>query len=289
MDFIDLLRDNNVRYWQSGQHHHVAEGFIGVDCHRCSPGSSKAKLGYCLNGGFLTCWTCGPIPLYETVKEITGLDGKKAVDLMKSLERPRWAKEEHRGTLELPKGLMELQTPHKRYLRERGFDPHELVKLWGVKGIGRAAKLAWRVFIPVIWRGATVSWTARSIQKEPIVRYANAEKHQERIPMKSVLYGADYVRHGIIVHEGPTDAWRTGPGAVATMGVAYTKEQHMLMAKYPKRIICFDSSPDAQRRAKKLCNILSLFDGETIRVELDADDPGSANEKETKALRRMIE
>lgn len=289
MKFVELLQEHGIRYWKGGEHHHVTTDFIGLDCLRCSPGSGKARLGYCLNGGFATCWTCGPVPMYEIVADITGLKGGKVVDLINNLDHARVGVVEHRGKLELPDELGELRTAHKRYLRDRGFDPHELKRLWGLKGIANAAELAWRVFIPIVSQGTTVSWTTRAIGSTVSARYVNAKPSQERRRAKDLLYGLDYVRHGVIVHEGPTDVWKTGPGAVATMGVVVTPAQSILIARHPKRVIVFDSSADAQRRAKRLCDTLSVFDGETIRVELDADDPGSASEKETKALRRMIE
>ncbi len=69
------------------------------------------------------------------------------------------------------------------------------------------------------------------------------------------------------------------------MGVVYSQEQLILMSKFPVRVIAFDSEPEAQRRADKLCRELAGFGGKTLRVELKADDPGSATDKEIKQLR----
>ena len=53
------------------------------------------------------------------------------------------------------------------------------------------------------------------------------------------------------------------------------------------RVVCYDNSPDAQRRANELCEVLSVFPGETINVQLDTgDDPASADRAEIELLRR---
>lgn len=175
---------------------------------------------------------------------------------------------------------------HKRYLKERGFDPEEIAGKWSVQGIALASRLCWRLFIPIHHQGNVVSWTTRSICPEANQRYIAAKAGEEAMPARSLLYGEDHARHGIIVVEGPLDAWRIGFGAVAALGVSYGREQVARMSKYPVRAICFDSDPKAQRRAAKLCETLRVFPGRTVRVELDAEDPGSASVKEIRKLRR---
>jgi DNA primase len=144
------------------------------------------------------------------------------------------------------------------------------------------------VFIPLFWRGKVVSWTTRSISPDASLRYVNAKPEQEAVSMKTLLYGEEHCNNAVIVHEGPTDAWRTGCGAVATMGATYTKAQILRLSKYPKRIICFDSESDAQKRALALCDTLKVFSGTTLRVVLDAKDAGSATDKEIRLLRKML-
>lgn len=196
-----------------------------------------------------------------------------------------------RGTLVMPAGWGPLLPPHEAYLKGRGFNPHLLKRGWRLKGIGRHGdgRLAWRVLIPVHDAlGGMASWTARAITDEMKDRYRNAKPEEEALPAKSLLYGAMHARHAVAVHEGPADVWRTGPGAVALMGVAYSREQLLKLSRYPVRVVVFDSEPPAQRRAMRLCNDLAAFPGTTHRVELDAKDPGSATEKEIRLLQEMI-
>jgi hypothetical protein len=74
---------------------------------------------------------------------------------------------------------------------------------------------------------------------------------------------------------------------VGTLGIDFTTPQVLLLSQFPVRYICYDSSPDAQRRAKELCEQLSVFPGKTRNVELNAEDPGSAKKKEILSLRKM--
>lgn len=173
---------------------------------------------------------------------------------------------------------------HKEYLEKRGFNSAELKRLWRLKSIGLASKLAWRIFIPIHFNNETVSWTTRKIGDNG-ARYISAKSTEEIVSAKTLLYGEDYIQQSLIVCEGPTDAWRIGPGAVATMGISYTKEQVSRISKYPQRVICFDSELEAQKRARKLCNDLESFPGKTLNVVLDSKDPGSASYEEIQELR----
>lgn len=168
----------------------------------------------------------------------------------------------------------------------REFNPKKLERLWGIQGIGINPKLGWRIFIPVIYEGRTVSWTSRSLSDETPKRYWNASPKEEEISLKQILFGIDLVRHAIIITEGPFDAMRIGPGAVATMGIQYTKSQLRQMVDFSVRVVCFDSENDAQKRAVGLCEQLKSFPGQTINVALDAKDPGSASKKEISQLRK---
>jgi hypothetical protein len=197
------------------------------------------------------------------------------------------------GKLELPIGIEDLRKAHREYLRSRNFDPKVIEKHWKIQGIGPAAgMLAWRIFIPIHYRGKIVSWTSRSISdKNKANRYFSANLNQEVYNHKTLLYGEDHCHSGssIIVNEGPTDPWNVGPGAVCTFGTGFKTAQVLKIARYRKRIICYDSGPEGQKMAKELCELLMPFDGETINVVLDAEDPGSASKKEIKLLRKLLD
>ena len=151
-----------------------------------------------------------------------------------------------------------------------------------------SVRLPWRLFIPFHIHGEVVSWTTRSIGQNGL-RYVSASSDQEKVNHKSILYGEDFCRHAVIVHEGPFDVWRTGPGAVATCGTGFSRSQLLRLSNYPVRVICFDNEKQAQQRATELCDLLEPFPGETIQVTLDAKDAAEASDKEINQLRRFLE
>lgn len=136
--------------------------------------------------------------------------------------------------------------------------------------------------------GEIVSWTTRAIGKSP-VRYYTARPDQEAIASSRLLYGSDLAGNTAIVVEGPADCWAIGPGAVCTSGLIVTEAQMEKIARFPIRVICFDSGRVAQSRAKKLAKQLSVFPGETHVAEMTSgDDPADAEEWELQSLRETF-
>lgn len=293
MKVQELYTDLRIPYRQHGESPHVTEGWVGIECPFCGRGTGRFGLGYNLRTGHFTCWKCGPHRLFEAVAEVTGLTLKEAKGLTGDVEVPRipsgrWT--ETRGKLVLPAGITELLPAHRRYLEDRGFDPDELVEEWKLQGIGVAAKLKWRVFIPIHRGGEVVSWTTRLATDncDPTSRYRGAKRDEEIYHRRNILYGEDKARHGIVVHEGPFDVWATGPGAVCTCGVGFSRGQVRRMARFPFRAICFDSDPAAQRRARALAAQLEVFPGETFVVRLTGKDAASSPKSERRELRRRF-
>lgn len=298
MTITDLFEDFRIPFCTAEMgHRHVRPGFLGIDCFSCSPNTQKWKLGIRLSTLSPTCWTCGYIRLDRVLEEVLKISPQEAAKLAFQLrgnvrDAPyAQARKPYKGTLILPEGLTELLPIHKAYLKRRGFDPEKIEALWGLRGIGLASKLAWRIFIPILLNGEIASWTTRSVSDEAIPPYVNASPDEEMFPLKSLLMGYDYVRHSVIVVEGPLDAIKIGPGAVATMGVNVTLEQKDLLSRIPIRIICLDAEDMAQRRARKLQKDLSVWPGETHNVVLKTGkDPSRASDWEVMELRaRFLE
>lgn len=284
MNVVDILETRRIPYKRTGQAKDVRQGWVGIEtCPYC--GHGNYYLAIHLATGRCSCWACGSHRLGETIQRLTGASWADVKSWLAGLDLERLAPRP-RGKLELPKGLGPLLRCHRDYLRGRRFDPDALAEIWGLQGIGLAPKYAWRIFIPVIDRGRIVSWTTRSIGTG--VRYLSAPAEMEATPIKETLFGLDLVRHAIVVTEGPFDALRLGPGAVATMGVGYSETQKAIVSKFPVRAVCFDNEPGAQKRAVRLVQDLAIFPGQTFRVELDAKDPGEASEKEVRRLRRSV-
>lgn len=282
MDLAALLEDAGLDVRRHGEHHHVTEGWLGLDCPLCTPDSGQYRLGVHPSGG-CSCWACGPQSLAWILSLITRTPSSHWRQRLSGL----WVRDSQkpRGVLRIPKGVGPLLPPHREYLRGRGFDPETLSVLWGVRGIGLAARLPWRLWIPVIRDERTQSWTTRSLA-EYGTRYVSAAPDEEAVPHKELLGGEDHAERVCVVVEGPMDAFKVGPGAVWTFGSAVTNAQVYRISRYEKRVVCLDA--DAQARARELCSRLAVLPGTTVNVELDAKDPGSASERELELLRREM-
>jgi DNA primase len=192
------------------------------------------------------------------------------------------------GRLKIPTDAGSMMKPHRNYVKGRGFTPSLIEEVYQVGGIGVSHRLAWRLFIPIHYRGRMVSWTTRAIGNAQGPRYVSARPSEEAVSHRTLLYGEDLAGHSIVVVEGPIDAWAIGPGAVATMGLACTKDQIEKIAQHPSRAICFDSSEIAQKRARKVADQLKNFPGETDVVELESgEDAAEADPEEIEELRKI--
>ena len=288
MTFEEILSEYNVPVGPSG-HYHVREGWINIDCPFCSRGSEGWYMGYSIEGNFVNCWRCGSHRLINTVMELTKLSYKEVAKLLDNLETTHFEKRKPLGKLVIPTGITGLQPAHKKYLHTRGFKWRTIEKLWKIYGIGISSKLSWRIWIPIHYHGEIVSWTTRSISHNPkVTRYVSAALNEEMLFHKELLYGEDSARHAIIVVEGIFDAWRIGPGAVATFGSGYSAEQLERIAKYQIRAICFDNEPEDQKRARKLSNDLSALPGDTYNIVLDSKDAADESQANIERLRREI-
>lgn len=273
------------------RHHHSRKGWLNLDCPFCSKNEKRWRLGYNINGDYFSCWTCGPKQTVATVALLLGLTFSQAKQRLSGVKREKRAVEKTvaAGVLKVPVGVGKLLRAHKEYLRERKFDPKQIQRLWGIGGIGIAPRLQWRLYLPIVHQGVTVSWTTRSLDPNAAVRYVTARPEEEILFHRGLLYGQDYCRtDSVVVHEGPTDVWRTGPGAVCTFGTNFSQSQVLKLSQFKVRCIVFDATSEGQRAAMKLVNLLKVFPGETYNVKLKSKDMGSATEKERRKVREAF-
>lgn len=272
-------------------HRHARSGWVNIDCPWCGPGSRKFHLGIREGSHKTACWKCGPHRLVAALAMATGRPESDFYHLDQEARRGPIRREEapkRCGRLKLPPGLGDLLPAHRKYLKRRGFDPDELVELWGLKGVDMTPPYAWRIWIPIRVGAEVVSWTTRSVSDNAERRYINAPPDMEAIPAKECLYGAENARHAVCVVEGPFDVWKIGPGAVCTLGVQFSAAQVEAIASYPERGICYDAEPRAQKRALQLIDKLKPFPGSTTNIELDAKDPGEAEPWEIEIVKKTL-
>ena len=285
MNIRHVLRALGVKYHEPPM---CSAGWISTDCPWCGkPG--KPGLGIHVRSLRTNCWSCGPHSIHQLLWKLCPRDKWASIrDELSDLHSNRSeTAQESTGIYREPIGVGPLLEPHKRYLRGRGFDPGELVEKWGIGGIGAESKLGWRVFIPITVDGKRVTWSTRAIgDVEPSQRYRGATRTDSTIPRGDVLYGIGHCRNSVIAVEGFFDVYRIGYGACCTCGISYTRPQIMQLSRFSSRAICFDNEPGAQRRARKLCDELSVFPGTTTLVQLDCHDPGVASDDDVRELRR---
>lgn len=286
MKFQDILSQYNIPFAEGGQHRSVRQGFIGFDCPFCCRSKGEYYAAYNISKGYVSCWRCGYQHIAKVLRALTGEPLAKFHGLWKDLDLEK-QQARKQGALKIPSGVDRLKAVHIRYLHDRGFRNLDVLEnLWRIQGTEMTSNLPWRIWIPIHLHGQIVSWTTRAIGDAQLPRYKSASPEEESVHHKTLLYGADHVRHSAIVVEGPLDAWAIGPGAVATLGVGFTTAQLSKIAEFPMRSICFDSEPVAQERARQLADALSIFPGTTQVVQLSQNDPASASKREIEQLRR---
>lgn len=295
MDFRSLLDRYHVKYHATGKQ--TRRGWLNLRCPWCG---RDPYMGYNLRGRYVHCWNCGRQDLIGTVRRLTGLDLSAVVALIGEL--PRELDHELRpvGELTRPGDVrpLGLAGAHRQYLLERGgacgapdrFDWRKLDKVWDVRAIGQfGGPVRWSLYLPIHLYGEEVSWTTRTIVAGVEPRYRSARDEESKVSVYDLLYGFDLVGNGVVVHEGPLDAIATGPGAVATMRTSPSPAQIARLSRIPVRAVCFDDEPDAQARARKLCDQLSVYDGTTTNVVLQsAKDAAAADERELVELRKLF-
>ncbi|QDP54818.1 MAG: putative DNA primase [Prokaryotic dsDNA virus sp.] len=288
MNIRDVFNRLGVPWLDSG-HHHCRPGWIQIDCPFCES-QGKFHMGYNLSSPRFHCWVCRGHSVSWVLSKL-GMPVNDAKQVAQVLSREELDLDgvELRGKLVEPAGRGKLKEAHRSYLQRRGFKPSEIRSVWGVEGIGPfGLRLSWRLYIPIISGGRRLSWTTRSLNNTG-QRYISASPQQEAVNHKHLVYGIDHCFKSIVIVEGPTDAWRVGPGAGALFGLAWSTHQLETLSKIPNRFICFDNSMEARAASRELAGQLNVFPGTTSIVELDAKDPGCASEKEIQQLREEAE
>ena len=288
MELVRILQQLGIDYREHGQHRKSRANWIQICCPYCMHGDFYHGLS--IESRASVCWNCGKHRIGETLSRASGKPLREVLKLLGFADRRTAAPSVHTGKYTPPPKIIDLPPAHRRYLESRGFNPDTLAQMWGIRGIGLAARLKWRIWIPICnAKGRPVSWTTRSIAAESSSRYMSADPSEESVSAKSLLYGEQFCKHAVIIHEGPIDVWRTGPGACGTLGLQVTAPQMLKIARYPQRWICFDAEKAAQKRAQALADSLAVFPGETGIVCLETGkDAALADEAEIVELRKLL-
>ena len=137
-----------------------------------------------------------------------------------------------------------------------------------------------RIIAPIYFKGNMVSYQARIPIDGSDLPYKACKEENEIIHHKNILYGLDLAKAlDVVLVEGITDAWRMGPGAVASFGIKMKMSQILLLAEHFKFIhIMFDDERQAIREADKIGTTLSMLECE-VDLCLIKGDPGALSQK----------
>jgi hypothetical protein len=292
-DFQSYAYDNGIDLATEGSKH-TRPGWVQMACPFCT-GNPGYHLGFNLDRGYFNCYRCGWHSVFEVVQRLAGASIYEVERIVKEysaggkvLTSPNKKKKTGSVECRLPTGTGEMNKRHIRYLLGRGFRAAELVDTWGLLGTGPVGPYCHRIVAPIVLDGKLVSYQCRDITGKSNLPYKACSLEQEVIHHKELLYGENLVGgNSIVIVEGVADAWKLGPGAVATFGIGFTTSQVLRMKKYQRRFILYDNDVkrEGQVAAKKLASILMGFDGETEIVTLKGvKDPGELPERDAKQL-----
>lgn len=265
MSILKLYDDFNVRYMTEGDRH-CRPGWANTNCPFCT-GNPGVHLGVQMDTWWFNCWRCGFHPAHEAIASLLGVSTRRARELIsqykdtQSFRAPSKVSNRHIKIkpFKYPTGTEHLSKLHVRYLRRRNFDPHKLVREWGLMGTGPISMLdhinySHRLIAPIEWDGKEVSFQSRDCTNKAMQKYMACPMEREAVHHKRILYGKqdEWLDVGVCV-EGITDVWRMGPRTFATFGIQFATEQVLVMMKVFKRVvILFDSERQAQKQAHKL-------------------------------------
>ena len=275
---------------------HYSREWLNTNCPYCGQiGSTKFHLGFHRESWHANCWQCGKKNAYDAIRKLAPHVPTSTLSEAFGKRNKYIAKDKlvHTGHYQKPETVA-MRRGHHEYLIERGLDSVACAEQWKLEGtLSNAPKwkgldMRSRIFIPIIVDGKPVSWTTRSIQPKNKMRYIAAPKDCEAVNVKNVAFGLDHPTHTAIIVEGPFDAMRIGPGAVATCGTDFKAGQIRRLGRFMRKVIVFDNSKIAQEKADQLANELAAYPGETLVVTIDGEDPASAPESEIIQLREAF-
>lgn len=292
--FVELAHKYNIPIDASGRGHHKSAGWVQLHCPLCTNGTFGWHLGFNPTSGAFSCWRCGKLTQKAVLQALipgVSLAHLYAEFSSQSKGSPKFVR--HMGlaeSVELPADCGPLLPAHRKYLKNRGFNPSEISNLWGVQGIGKCGgEWAWRILIPLYDpTGRLVSYTARSIAEQTDVKYLNLSLELSVMNPKQLLYGLHKIhdKETIAVVEGPTDVWRIGPGAVSILGANWSIDQATQLLEFKRITLLPDNDPTGIASMYRLSEWLKSCDAEITIVEGIESDPGSMSQDQVEEFRK---
>ena len=295
MQIEQLYRDYSVQIADETSRHY-RHGWVNVACPHCT-GNPGFHLGYSIEDNYYRCFRCGWHPVNYTLSKLLHISEAD----VRTLVRQYGGMVTTKAPTHAPR-IKAFKTPvtqsllpaHAKYLEKRKFDPELIKQQWHIRSTTPVSTVdninfKHRIFIPIMWDNAMVSYQARDVVGTSTAKYLMCPADRELINCKSILYGAQkHWTDTIICVEGVTDVWRFGVNAVATFGIQYKPVQmHLLARKFKRVVVVFDDDPQAIVQAKRLVAELN-FRGTEAAIEQITGDPGDMSQQEADYLVKAI-
>lgn len=284
MDIIRFFEDYGIEYATEG-YKQCREGWANIDCPFCV-GNPGPHLGYELNEDYFVCWRCGwkatPTVIAKLLK--ISYDDAKLIEAKysgRTIAKDKSVVKSKVGMLSYKIIGEECTKAHITYLKKRKYNAEQLINDFELRGTGPLSimdglNFSRRIVIPIIWEGQEVSFVSRDITGRHSLRYIVCPEERELVKHKHILYGHPdtFKRESCILVEGVFDVFRFGIGAVATLGIKYTKDQVRLISSLFKNVfVMYDSDPQAIISAKNLSAELNFRGIHSHSIEIE-NDPG---------------
>ena len=306
---LDLLNKFDVEAWlqsegvlvsHEGKNISSGKGWVGIKCPFCIDGDPSEHLGVNTDSKAVKCWRCGKHSIFSLIKEISRTRGfSETANLMSKFQNRvltyyERSERSERGIpqsdriISLDFASENLDSLYTTYLESRNYDPLEIQLLYKIMGTGFDGPYKYRILIPFMHRNKVVTFTARDVTGKQDPPYKQCSEEKSIISPKRWLYNLSSSEDTVLVVEGPLDVWRIGGNTVATSGIEYTPEQVLLLTKFRRVFILFDTEEQAQIKAKQLASEVATLVSEVVRLELDFGDPGELSKDDANHLRRHI-
>lgn len=286
-DFQRFYTDYNIPYWTSGKN--CQEGWVNIQCPHCSDKSNHC--GGNPYGGYIYCWKCDYHTLAEHLDVL--IENERIGSIIQKYKIlhnvPEREKKEYNNTeIDVPGD--KLKEVHKKYIRNRGFDPDYLETKYQLKGTNHVGEYNFRIIIPIIYNNQIISYEGRDYTNKQSLKTKPCKQENEIIPHNDVLFNIDNCKSDtIILCEGAWDVFRLGNNSCSCFTSNITSKQFQLLKKYKKVFILFDNEKEAQEKAEKIAVKLNSMGVESEVITLnDKNDAAELTEDEAIELKEIL-
>jgi len=287
-DCVSFLKEYKIPYTEKGKN--VGREWIGMKCPFHDDVSNH--LGFNLIKGYFFCWVCGHVSIVNSIMGLLSVTKEEAYRIYKlfsdSVEYGETT-EEIKRNINIPD--LPLNENEKKYLSNRGFDWKELVEEFDLRSGGYTGIYKYRIIIPFYYGGRIVTFQGRAIYKQQEPKYLSARSEDSLVDIKDFLFNIDKEDgYKVILVEGVFDVFKLGNNCVASCGMYMTKKQLCLLAQFDSVFILFDNEEEAQKRANRYGEELSLVgvkEVEIIRLN-EYKDVADMSNIEARLLKRKL-